>query len=162
MWGEYFDSGFLGINGKNLEKIARDFLKKEYGLSLDIPVKVNGRIKNVNGRYMVNKKIEISKTYIQFQDWKIIKETLIHECIHYALHTLGKPFGDGDEYFENELIKHGSHSTNTIKYKGKVFVYTCENCGTTWEKKRKLSKNKTWCCSGCHNSIKYLGEKIIK
>lgn len=96
---------------RKLTSEAKSFLLDAYGIELNIPVLVNGRLKRRYGQFVYNQftqqpiKIEIGKNYITHQDWEAIRETLLHECIHYALFTLGKPFNDGDDVFEAELKK---------------------------------------------------------
>jgi len=155
---------------KKLNEEAKKFLMEAYGMKLEIPVIANGRLKAAHGKFWYNKRekqsarIEISKMYIEHQPWEMVYSTLKHECIHHALFELNKPFKDGDTYFENELKKHGSHSTGTVAYKGRVVVYACTNdgCDTTYERKRRLNHNGKGYTSGCCKaSLKCLGEKII-
>ena len=156
---------------RKLNNMAKKFVKEAYGIELVIPVRVNGRLKSAHGmfRYYANTKkkhplfIDISKTYIEYQDWKLVESTLKHECIHYALYMLGKPFKDGHPVFEGEIVKHGSHSTQTVPYRGKVVVYGCPKCKQEWQKKRKYPNNgKGYRCPECKEQIVFLGERIKK
>jgi SprT-like protein len=147
---------------------ARNFLKNAYNLELNIPVRVNGRLRSTYGRFICHPTgripiaIEMSKNYIKHQDWKTVYETLIHECIHYALFVMNKPYNDGHPVFEREIQKHGSHSTGTIEYRGKVQQYGCPSCDKVFNRSRKLAHNgKYHHCSKCNVRIIYLGEKII-
>lgn len=151
-----------------LTKEAKKFLQDAYGLSLECPVLVNGRLKRSNGRFVYQPstkrpmKIEIAKDYIQYHDWGLVIETLKHECIHYALFMLGKPFKDGHPLFESEIEKHGSHSTGVVKFKGKVVVYACPSCKYEWKRKRKYPRNgEGYICKNCDMQIQYMGERII-
>lgn len=151
---------------KKLEQVARKFLKEEYDIDLDIPIVLNGRLKRIYGRYVYHNsvrkgiKIEMGKNYILNQSWENIRQTLIHECIHYALHILGKPFRDGQECFENELKKHGSHSTGTVSYRGKEYIYGCPSCGKTVRRVKRYPKNKMLVCHYCRVSIRLL--KVVE
>jgi SprT-like protein len=153
---------------KKLENEARKFLMEAYGLELTVPVQVNGRLKSTYGRFVYYrspkrpKLIEVGKNYIEHQDWKTIKETLIHECIHYALFVLGKPHNDGHPVFEAEIQKHGSHSTGTVAYRGKVVQYGCPKCKSVFSRKRRYPRNGAgYYCKKCKVDIVYLGEKFI-
>lgn len=146
---------------------ARKFLKSAYDMDLEIPIVINGRLKSVFARFIWRKsdkkplRLEFSKNYIMYHEPIKILETIKHECIHYALFVKGLPFRDGDSYFEKELVKHGSHSTGTSKYKGKVVVYACPNCDTTYNRKKRYAKNKIYYSHCCKEEILCLGEKII-
>lgn len=156
---------------RKIENATRDFLMTAYGLELDIPVKINSRMKSSLGRFRHAlypepraTMIEISKNYIAHYDWDTIYKTIKHEAIHYACYTLGKPYKDGQDYFENELKKWDSKSTGSTSYKGRVVQYACsaEKCETVYTKKRKYKNNGASYISGCCKApIKYVGEKII-
>lgn len=155
---------------RKLESDAREFLLEAYGLELKIPVVVNSRLKSTYGRFIhrdirntrQSLRIEMGKNYIEHQEWQTIYETLKHECIHYALYELGKPYKDGHPLFESELKKHGSHSTGTVAYRGKVVQYGCPCCNKVWSKRKKYPRNGAgYRCPKCKEQIKFLGEKII-
>lgn len=153
---------------KKLENYARGFLMQAYGMELRIPVQVNGRLKSKNGVFWHTStrkeslRIEISKNYIEHQEWETVLSTVRHECIHYALYELDRNYKDGQADFENELVKHKSHSTKTIAYKGKVESYGCPCCSRVWNKKRKYPRNGVgYKCPKCKEQIKYLGQKVV-
>ena len=147
-------------------QIAKKFLKENYDMELGIPITINGRLKSVYGRFrhMGNRKqsvrIEMSRNYIEHQEWNTVVETLKHELIHYALYELDKPYRDGTAYFEAEIQKHGSHSSGTVKYKGKVQEYECQVCGRKFRRQRRYPNNARG-YSHCGTQIRYNGEKII-
>jgi SprT-like protein len=155
---------------RKLTNEAKKFLIDAYGIQLDIPVRVNGRLKSTHGvfKHKSSRKesmsIEIGKTYIENHPWETVYSTLKHECIHYYLYERDLPYKDGHPYFENELKKHGSHSTGTVRYKGKVVEYVCtaDGCKTTYRKKKRYPRNGQGYRSGCCKApIKFVGEKII-
>lgn len=151
---------------KKLEDKAREFLKESYGLELKVPVLVNGRLTASFGRFIYKGsnnplKIEISKNSIEHQEWKLVIECLIHECIHYALYMKGLPHLDGEPYFEAELKKHGAHSTNTVVYKGKAVRYGCSGCGEVWHRRRKIRNISQYVSGCCYKSIQFHGETIV-
>lgn len=149
---------------------ARKFLKEAYGFELAIPVKVNGRMKSTFGvfKHARGRKesvcIELGKNYILHNEWKTIYETLIHECIHYWCFEMDRPYRDGDAFFENELRKHGSHSTGTVSYKGKVVQYACtaDGCSKIYQKKKRYPRDGAGYRSGCCRApIKNIGFKMV-
>lgn len=152
---------------RTLEVEANKFLQKAYGLNLEVPLVINSRLKSTFGRFIYNAthrtpmRIEISKNYIENQAWSTVLETLVHECIHYALFVQNLPHRDGNPVFEAELKKWGSHSTGTVKYKGKVVVYGCPACEAKFHKKRRYPKNRQYISRCCKMPIQFLGEKIV-
>lgn len=152
---------------KKIELHAKEFLQQAYGLELLIPVKINSRLKSSYGRFTYERinrtpvHIEIGKNYIDHQDWDTILSTLIHECIHYALFIQNLPFNDGHPVFEAELKKWGSHSTGTVKYKGRVVEYGCSCCNAVYSKKKKYPAGKRYLSGCCRKPIVFLGEKVV-
>lgn len=155
---------------KELETMCKDFLKKAYGLELTVPVKINNRLSRSLGRFVYNAReelpvsIEFAGFYLENGTEEQIISTIKHECIHYALFVLGKPHRDGNPYFENELRKHGSCSTNTqrVKRTFMVNVYTCD-CNV-FHRRRKLRGNGMYHrCTICKSTLTYKGrtEKTV-
>lgn len=132
---------------KDIEVYAKNFLKEEFDMDLKIPVEMNGRLKNVFGRFMhynyPNRngsiKIEFSKDFVAYHPIEEIISTIKHECVHYALYELGKPYKDGDKYFEDYLKKVGADSTGTKSSKSPSHHYACGACGYSFT--RKVRKN---------------------
>ena len=153
---------------RKLYNEAKKFLMEAYGIELRIPVKINGRMKSKHGvfkhmcSYKKSVSIEIGKVYIENNSWETIYSTLKHECIHHALYELDKPFKDGHPYFEAELVKHGSHSTGTVPYRGKVVVYACSGCGREIKRKKRYPRNGAgYTAMCCKAPIKFVGERIV-
>lgn len=155
----------LKMTEVQIEQFARKFLMEAYGMKLNIPITINGRLKRVLGRYRFFTsgepiRIEISKEYLIRGNIEDIKGTIKHECIHYALHQQGKPHRDGTATFESELVKHGSHSTKTIsvKMERNYNLYKCE-C-TVHKKVRALHSNGAYhTCRGCKANLTFIGKK---
>ena len=160
----------MSIN--QLTNFANKFLSENFdGMQLDIPIKINGRLSRVLGRfrhYSAPKKpvvIELSKNMIQYYELEEILDVLKHELVHYALYMQGKPHRDGDAYFENKLKELGITATKVYKHKGKVEVYAC-GCDT-YEYNRKLHnhsryKGSNYTCRCCEQPLRYVGQKIVK
>lgn len=149
----------------NLTNIANQFLKSTYNLELSIPIRVSGRMTAKLGAFVLrgNKPYEIvlSKNLIENYSMDTIVDVLKHECVHYALYSLGKPFKDGQDEFENELKRLKISSTYTYSYKGIIHVYKCSNCNIVFHRKIK-GYEKRYKCGRCRKKFKYLGESILK
>lgn len=156
-----------------LTKIAEDFLQKEYGLELTVPIRFNGRLKTALGRAKFTRKgmfadykpevIELAKNLMENYTNEEIVDVLKHELVHYACFRLGKPNADGDWYFENELKRLGVVGTGVLKFKGKMHIYACKQCKkTVAQRARKTSKYNRYRTGCCKASIVYLGAKISK
>lgn len=152
---------------KDYISFSKWFLKEHYDLELNIPFKINGRLKRFNGRFVYTvypngsekaKQIELAKDLVRYHTEEETHKVLIHELIHYALFTLDKPFDDGDEYFENELRKHNSTSnsdrpmriipTQPTKRKVKILTHQCQDCGLTFERRKDMTNSYSCRCGG--------------
>lgn len=116
----------------NLTHYANEFLKEHYNLTLDVPIIRNNRLRRSLGRFIWSRdkkpiKIELAGFLLKYGHEEVIKDILRHELTHYALCRLGLPFQDGHPYFESELKRQGTSSTNTIMI-GKYYVLMCLNC----------------------------------
>ncbi|MER2008825.1 MAG: SprT-like domain-containing protein [Psychrobacillus sp.] len=104
-----------------LKDMCEYFVQNAYGVELDIPVLINNRLKRSLGRFIEKAgkayRIEFSGMLLTNGTEEQIMSVLKHECIHYALFKLGRNHRDGQEDFENELLKYGSHSTNSLHVK---------------------------------------------
>lgn len=158
---------FYEQKAKDYISFSKWFLKEHYDLELEIPLKINGRLKRALGRfeYTVDsdnneeaKKVQLSKDLVRYHTEEETHKVLIHELIHYALFTLDKPFDDGDEYFENELRKHNSTSnsdepmriipTQPTKRKVRILTHQCQDCGLTFERRKDMTNSYRCRCGG--------------
>lgn len=116
-----------------VEKYCKAFLKEQYNIDLYIPVKFNSRLTRTLGVFYYNaekktpSRLEFSKKFMENGKKEDIIKVIKHECIHFALFMLGKPFKDGDPYFESEIIKHDSIETDAVIFsiERNVRVYLC-------------------------------------
>jgi SprT-like protein len=163
----------MKITVHQLTKIAEEFLKKEYDMELTVPIRFNGRLKTALGRAKFTRRgsfsdykperIELSKNLIANYTDEEIVDVLKHELVHYACFMLGKPYDDGEKYFENELKRLGVVGTGVLKYKGKMHVYACNQCKqTVAQRARKTSKYNRYRTGCCKGAIVYAGTKIAK
>ncbi|MFA1509967.1 SprT-like domain-containing protein [Priestia aryabhattai] len=150
-----------------LKKYAESFLDENYGLSLDVPLIINNRLRAILGAFSTNHNrtkaidIELSGDLLRYGTQRTILDTLKHELVHYALFVLGHPYRDGDEYFENELKKLNITSTET-NYVGIETVVKCPKCNEVYETPLKSvwknpSKYKATCCM---EKLQIVGRKI--
>lgn len=146
------------MHGPELYSISREFLDKEFGLTLDIPIFINNRMKSMLGvfkhkRYEATQ-IEISREFIDTHPREAVIDVLKHELVHYALFILKKPYRDGDKYFKDTLDRLGISRTRTYETKGKFHKYICNCEGKVFHRKRKLQQGSH--CTSC-KTLKYVG-----
>lgn len=147
------------------------FLWKHYKLVLsDVPVYIDRdkEFKRIMGKLEFGENGEpsiiLSHYLLQMSKNKIL-EWAFHECVHYALWKKGYPYKDGEQYFEDELKKHGLPSTGGL-VEGWVdlHVYICSGCKKPlFMKKDKIPKkncpDENGMLSGCCRApIKYKGK----
>lgn len=145
------------MESRDFYPIAREFLDKEFGLELDIPIFVSNKLKRTFGYFQYRKgvawKIEISQELIDTHPKEVVIDVLKHELVHYALFELGKPWRDKDRYFKETLDRLGVSRTRTYESKGKFHHYTCQ-CGKLYKRKRRVNEG-TYC--GTCKTLEYIG-----
>lgn len=154
------------MEAERLTKLATDFLHRHYEIALNIPIMRNNRLRTTQGRYVTKRdntplRMEISGQTLDYGTDDAILGIIKHECIHYALHQLKQPYKDGTALFESELRKHNAPSTRTMLI-GKLYTFTCNQCGTIGETRRKQlmktpEKYRTTCCQA---KLTWTGERI--
>lgn len=160
------------MNTIEMTNFAKDFLKKNYQMNLEIPISMNGRLKRVLGRFRFqNKKplrIEMSRNFVEYSTKDEVIDVLKHELIHYALYAKGLPYKDGEAYFEGELKKHNSSPTRTFKPRGQMVIYQCQTCGNEYPRSRRLSHDGKghYCASRktgtmCKGKLKNIGKREV-
>lgn len=103
---------------KELNMFGKFLFKYFYNKELTIPIKLNRRLKRVDGRlvYFNNKNIkpyiEVSQSLIG-QSIYIVADVLMHELTHYYLYKKNKPFGDNDAEFKTLLFQNGISESET-------------------------------------------------
>lgn len=136
----------MALTIADLTEIARQFLRDEYGMALEIPVKRNNRLRTSMGRFVETydedlgehtpNRIELSGITLEYGADTAIIDVLKHELVHYALCVKDEPNDDGHPHFEAELRRLGISSTETTTI-GPAVVYQCSKC-----KKRDYTGNK--------------------
>ena len=169
------------ISKKAIELTVKEVCKKYFNFdfdSLNIPVKINGRLKNSLGRMVYNPRlnkaisIEFSKELVSgIYKIETVESVIKHECTHLVLFTRKESFKDGCKNFEDTVKKIGGTSTGTIFPAGIRYHGVCSKCGeeclNTTSKARfnriTDSENaKFYVSSCCHSPIIKGESEIIK
>lgn len=147
-----------------IKGFADKFLRQEFGLRLEIPIKVNGRLTRSMGRFRYNPlralDIELAKVLVMYNTDEVVLDTLKHELVHYALYELGQPFDDSDAEFIEACQSRGIGLTKTGTYNLPFHLYRCDTCD-----KELISKTKRkghFLCKACKSDIKYVGKELRK
>lgn len=145
---------------KKLTVFAEEFLLRNYQLTLTIPIEINGRLKRRMGRFHYTRdgkplKIDLSKNLVEYNEFNIVKNVLVHELIHYALFVQNKPYTDGHPVFEQELKQHASSSTGTIKMAQNHYIY---HCGCQETHRLQIKTGNKYLCTICGKRLVYSHE----
>ncbi len=152
------------MNSDELHSCARKFLAENFGLTLEIPIRISKRMKSKLGvfqikyqkKQVVSKEIVMSHTFLVNNSREIILDVLYHECVHYALYTLKKPYRDSDCEFTETLERLGIAKTRSYKYKGQAYLYECRKCSYEFTKRVK-GYDKRYICRHCRGRFTYKG-----
>jgi SprT-like protein len=147
-----------------LEFHANKFLKQHFNINLEIPIRISKRMTSKLGAFKLQYKkqrvvkAEIIMSYnfmMNYTDQSIL-DVLYHECVHYALFSLGKPYKDSDKLFIQTLKKLGISETKTYQYKGNTYLYECKRCGYQFTKNMR-GYEKRYICRYCKGHFSYKG-----
>jgi SprT-like protein len=154
------------LKGRDLYVEARRFLEKEFDMELSIPIFINPRLKKTLGYFQYHRrngsiKIEISQEFMNYaSDYEVI-DVLQHELVHYALYEKGLPHSDGDKEFKDTVDRLGIGRTNTIRLRGEFHNYECDLCGSTYKRKKRISKG-SYCKCSSYSTLEYKGKVVIE
>ena len=112
------------MNARQLEIYADEFLRKNFNLSLDVPLRISKRMKSklgvfsikYNNHKVLSSEIVLSYNFIINNDKEAVLDVLYPECVHYALYKKRLPFRDSDPEFINALKRLGISKTRKYKY----------------------------------------------
>lgn len=150
---------------------AKQFTKKQYNVELDIPIRINNRLKITLGRYRETNfgqpmQIDIAGKLLTYAHKNVAIDVVKHEAVHFALSKLNKPYHDGDDYFENELIRlnlpSSTRKDRSLLFVGQKYIFHCKQCKNqliTTIKRVKVS-TKHYMSSCCNSPLQYV-ETII-
>lgn len=117
---EPIETGYLPqIDLKALYKYARDQALLQWNRDFDITIELVDRDwRRTNGMYIRDIEtgqnfIRMSKKRNQKRTWDNVKGTLLHELVHWHLHTSGIPHRDSDIEFARECIRIGAPFSGT-------------------------------------------------
>lgn len=140
------------------------------GVKVDVPVVLNGRLRNVAGRVcykwidesctqMDVKDIEFSKLYVTNADEKDVVATIIHECTHYILFRLTRQRHNHDKVFKELNKKLGGDGSIYIENMDSVvppkYIVRCSKCGkitNRYYRAGKVVKYSEYYRSNCCNA----------
>lgn len=117
---EPIDSGYLPqIDLNALYTYAKEQAMLHWHREFDIEIElVDTKWSRTNGMYIYDletgqKWIRMSKKRNQIRTWDNVKGTLLHELVHWHLHTSGIPHRDSDIEFARECIRAGAPFSGT-------------------------------------------------
>lgn len=152
------------MNAQQLQNYAEDFLRKNFDLSLDVPLRISKRMKSKLGVFSIkynrnevlSSEIVLSYNFIINNDKDAVLDVLYHECVHYALYKKRLPFRDADPEFIHTLERLGISRTRSYQYKGQSYLYECRKCRYQFSKNMK-GYEKRYMCGKCHGKFVYRG-----
>jgi len=153
-----------------LRKYAEKFLKETYGMSLSVPLELNGRLKRACGRFVYYvrsgepKVVEMNKEFVENNEPVVVLDVLRHELVHYALFMQGKPHADGHPVFEKELKRLGIVSQKTIDQytiASKMQIYGCADCNHEFKMTRRLRNNGANHRCNCGGRLVDKGKRLV-
>lgn len=130
-----------------MEEFANTFLKENFNLSLKIPISVNNRLTRSLGRLLISKgyysdyavRIEISGRFLKYNSKEDILDTIKHECVHYALFILKKPYTDDSYEFISTCKRLGVGLSGSKKLKAPGYTYACsQGCKFSSQRRKNL------------------------
>ena len=150
------------MNMSDVKKHAKNFLRDNYGMVLNIPIKRNNRLSRAMGRFIHTERkpvaIDLAGSLLDYNERETILDVLEHELVHYALFSKGLPYHDGDDYFEESLKELGISATNTTGMYKPLHFLTC-GCETTIHVEERLAEH-GWICRGCDKELSHIGRYI--
>lgn len=146
---------------------AETFLREHYGITLRVPIVLNGRLRACDGRYCYTEyrrgsqvsispqRVEMAKSYVEINGVEASLPVLRHELIHYALSVTGKPFDDRDQIFIDECRRLDAPLGGEQAGLNKRVVIGCFNCGSVGIDRKDTTKG--YVCGKCRGSLHNCG-----
>lgn len=161
----------MAMTLSQLNRHANKFLGENYGMKMEIPLKLNGRLSVACGRfrhYNVAGRpldVELNKKFVENNADDVVLDVLYHELVHYALYMKNRDYRDGQSDFENELKRLGILSQSNIATKHKIVaiyhIYLCKVCNKEHPSKRRLHGDGAKHKCRCGGHIKNIGQKSL-
>lgn len=158
----------MTVSIEYIYKKTRNFLEREYGIELSVPILINNRLDTTYGNVKFytdlegNIKgvdcIEFHPGILKSNRYHVINNLIKHEAIHYALLVQNKGYGEDDEDFVNELIRHNVDSCD-LKLKKRFYLCKCIKCKSLLDvSRRKVNFKKK--CDKCKSKTKVTKEYL--
>lgn len=155
-----------------VERKCKEFAKKIWGVSFNVPISISGRMTRALGQYRYKRKsgkpvhIQFSKYLINYGYYseEKIDQVIKHELCHWYLQQNNQPYHDHHPIFENEIKRIGAATTNEIEAAGDFHVGICDHCKEVVIRKRNKGKRltkyfqKAYTTKCCGASIVYDGK----
>lgn len=166
------------MNMSIIKKKFKDFAQEYWGMEVNLPIKLNGRLTRALGMYRSQRsrltgqitpvRFDIAQRLLENYDEATINGVIKHELCHWALSVQGKPFSDGHPVFERELVRIGAPSTNVIQYSGELHEVKCKSCDRVVARKKnynaamRIIEGAGFHTSNCCRArLKYAGMKLV-
>lgn len=124
-----YDYKNLGI----MELKAKFYSKELWGISCDLPIVINNRLRTANARIDFET-IELNKNYVNISEF-MLDDILLHEMCHWYCYTIGQDYRDHSLFFEKELMRIGATRTDSIYfdkkewfYLNRDYIFRCKKC----------------------------------
>lgn len=140
-----------------LQKMVEELSEKYFNKPFLHKASFNSRLRTTGGRYLLQShNIELNRKSYEKFGIKELEGIILHELCHYHLHIEGKGYKHRDKDFRELLKRVGAPrycSTIEEKKKGVTYIYTCNQCGQKYYRKRKINLSK-YCCGKCFGKLK--------
>lgn len=119
----------------------------------------NARLRTTGGRYhLQDHNIDINPRMLTMFGEATLEGVIKHELVHYHLHMAGQSGQHRTRAFKQLLKAVGGLRYAPQQPKAKtttqVYVYQCEQCGHTYQRKRRVNTQK-YVCGICHGKLIY-------
>ena len=133
----------MSVNGRvRLTTIVSRNFKKYFHKEFHHQITYNSRLKSSGGRYILKTgNIEINPKVETILGKEVLIGVIKHELCHYHLHQEGKGYRHQDRDFKMLLREVGGHRF-VERMEPYRYVYTCNSCGATFHRMRKIDTKK--------------------
>lgn len=175
---------------EDVKEIINSFMKENFDLELDIPVEWSTRLKRRWGYFRIqyfssditykgmefksgeslegSLKIIINKELSTATNRDLAIKVIKHEALHYVLYKLGKPFQDGNDYFEREIerlnLVSSGVSQKDLGINLPYWVWECSECGDAIIKRKGKTRkdySRGYASKCCSSPLKEVGWKYL-
>lgn len=149
------------ITQTELEAVANEFLEENFNLGLYVPLEINNRLTSTLGRVTIEVfrhtkevkpvRVSLSGKLVKYASREHVIDILKHECIHYALVMLNKPYNDNDSEFIETCSRLNVSLSQTTRV---TYLHVCTHCKEEFQ----LPSNKTsYTHDSCNGAtVKYM------